>query len=221
MKENLKPVTNSNILVVDDNIGNLRLLTAILKNQKYIIRTAIDGAMALKSVRANPPDLILLDIMMPEPNGHEVCRQLKADEKTEEIPIIFISALTDILEVVKSFTLGGVDYITKPFHEEEVVARVQTHLNVRNLQKRLKEKNDQLQKALDEVKTLRGIIPICASCKKIRDDKGAWKQVEAYVATHSYASFTHSLCEECSEELYGDQEWYKNRGDYNEESDLS
>jgi len=136
-----------NLLVVDDTPDNLRLLSAILTERGYKVRKALNGKTALKTVQTAPPDLILLDINMPEINGYEVCEQLKANEQTHDIPVIFISALDDVLDKVKAFTVGGVDYITKPFQSEEVVARVANHLNLRSLQKALQieqEKSDRL-----------------------------------------------------------------------------
>jgi PleD family two-component response regulator len=105
------------------------------------VRQAISGPLALKAVRKSPPDLILLDILMPDMGGHEVCERLKADESTRDIPIIFISVLEDIQDKVKAFAAGGVDYVTRPFQEEEVLTRVETHLTLRAMQKQLEEKN--------------------------------------------------------------------------------
>jgi two-component system sensor histidine kinase/response regulator len=127
----------ANILIVDDTPTNLRLLTSILSSAGYVVRPARNGQIALASALSAPPNLILLDIMMPEMDGYEVCRRLKADNQTKNIPVIFISALNDIEEKIKSFELGAVDYITKPFHAEEVLARVNTHLTIRHLQDNL------------------------------------------------------------------------------------
>ena len=140
------------ILVVDDTPANLRLLSGILANQEYMVRPVPDGSLALSAAEAEPPDLILLDIMMPDMSGYEVCEQLKADERTRDIPVIFLSAKTEVLDKVKAFEIGGVDYITKPFQAEEVLARVETHLNLRNLQKRLEGKNKALSEALQQLK---------------------------------------------------------------------
>lgn len=107
---------------------------------------ALNGQMALKSAQAIPPDLILLDINMPQMNGYEVCKQLKIHEKTKRIPVIFLSALDDVFDKVAAFKVGGVDYITKPFQDEEVIARVQTHLNIQLLQKTLQEEREKFQK---------------------------------------------------------------------------
>jgi two-component system, sensor histidine kinase and response regulator len=137
-----------NILIVDDTPDNLRLLSGILVEQGYIVRPAANGPRALTAARVEPPDLILLDIKMPDMDGYAVCEQLKADERTREIPVIFISALDDIQDKVKGFALGGVDYIIKPFQAEEVLARVQTHLALHTLQIRLEEQNRQLQQEI-------------------------------------------------------------------------
>ena len=124
-----------NILIVDDTPANLLLLVRMLTQRGYKPRTVLSGKLALEAARAEPPDLILLDIAMPEMNGYEVCEQLKADEALKEIPVIFISALHETLDKVKAFRVGGVDYVTKPFQFEEVFARVQTHLQLRRLER--------------------------------------------------------------------------------------
>jgi len=126
-----KPSTGESILIVDDVSQNLRMLSVILSRAGHTVRTADSGAHALESVQLKPPDLILLDIMMPGMDGYAVCEQLKADEQTREIPILFISALDATEDKLKAFTVGGVDYITKPFQVREVMARVKTHMDLR------------------------------------------------------------------------------------------
>ncbi|MCK5196618.1 MAG: response regulator [Desulfobulbaceae bacterium] len=125
------------VLIVDDNPANLRLLSGILSENGYKVRPAPSGALALQSVRSTLPDMVLLDIKMPGMDGYEVCRQLKADERTSDVPVLFISALAEVADKVKGFAVGGVDYITKPFQHEEVLARVRTHLELRRLQTQL------------------------------------------------------------------------------------
>jgi sigma-B regulation protein RsbU (phosphoserine phosphatase) len=137
-----------NILIVDDTPANLRLLSQMLVEQGYQVRPVPDGQLALAATRAEPPDLILLDIRMPQMNGYEVCERLKADAHTRDIPIIFISALDATQDKVQAFTVGGVDYITKPFHIEEVLARVETHLALRKLQKQLQDANKRFEEEL-------------------------------------------------------------------------
>ncbi|MDY7021370.1 MAG: response regulator [Cyanobacteriota bacterium] len=146
----------ADILIVDDTPNNLRVLSSILQAQGYEIRKAINGQMAIRSVQADPPDLVLLDIKMPDLDGYQVCSQLKAMEKTRDIPVIFLSALDDVFNKVLAFQVGGVDYITKPFQVEEVLVRVQTHLTLRKLTKDLElrviERTTELTNTLNELK---------------------------------------------------------------------
>ncbi|MEG4147395.1 response regulator [Microcoleus sp. Pol12B5] len=137
----------ANLLVVDDTPDNLRLLSTMLSDKGYKVRGVINGEMALKAARSTPPDLILLDITMPQMNGYEVCQHLKADGRTSGIPVIFLSALDRVLDKVKAFAVGGVDYITKPFHLEEVLARVENQLTIQRLQKKMHEQNARLQES--------------------------------------------------------------------------
>src|ERR671933_118341 len=140
--------TKGNILIVDDVPENLRLLSTMLTEQGYKVRPVINGKLALNAAQLLPPELILLDIMMPELNGYEVCQQLKASVATREIPVIFLSALDDVSDKVKAFSVGGVDYITKPFQAEEVLARVKNQLSLRSLQEQLSEQNALLQQEI-------------------------------------------------------------------------
>jgi sigma-B regulation protein RsbU (phosphoserine phosphatase) len=137
----------ANILVVDDTAANLQVLAGMLKDRGYKVRPVPSGKLALLAARRDPPDLILLDINMPEMNGFEVCEHLKADDRLQGIPVIFISALTEQLDKVKAFAIGGVDYITKPFQMEELHARVETHLKLHRLQVELEETNSRLERA--------------------------------------------------------------------------
>ncbi len=148
MNNNQAQPPKANILVVDDTPDNLRLLSTMLTQLGYEVRRVINGQTALKTAQAAPPDLILLDIMMPDMNGYEVCQHLKASEQTRDIPVIFISALDEVIDKVKAFAVGGVDYITKPFSEEEVFARVENNLTIQRLQKQLIEQNTHLQKEI-------------------------------------------------------------------------
>ncbi|MCB0163792.1 MAG: response regulator [Anaerolineae bacterium] len=137
-----KPQT---ILIIDDKQDNLRLLVDILKRRTYLVRPTRNAYQGLMIAQQEKPDLILLDIKMPEMDGYEVCRQLKADEQTNEIPIIFLSALDDVNDKLQAFEVGGVDYVSKPFHEAELLARIETHLTLRHLQQALQVANDTLE----------------------------------------------------------------------------
>ncbi len=141
----------ASILIVDDTPFNLRFLSDVLGRAGYITHTAADGEQALQLAHTLPVDLVLLDIMMPGLSGYEVCSLLKADEKTRDIPVIFLSALNQELDKVQAFTVGGVDYITKPFQVKEVLARIQTHLTLRFLQKDLEARNLFLQQQAAEL----------------------------------------------------------------------
>lgn len=178
----------STILIVDDTPDNISLLNNLLKGE-YRIKVANSGEKALKIAFAETaPDLILLDIMMPGMNGYDVCRKIKADITRKHIPIIFLTAKTESEDIVKGFEVGGSDYVTKPFRPLELLARIKVHV---------------------EMKTLRGLLPICSNCRKIRNDKGVWQKIETYIEQHSLALFSHGMCPECMERLYGNEDWYK------------
>ena len=147
MNDNQPDTPKADILIVDDTPANLHLLSGMLAEQGYRVRPVPDGSLALAAAQAEPPDLILLDIRMPEMDGYQVCEHLQADARTRDIPIIFISALDAIQDKVKAFTVGGVDYVTKPFQFEEVLARVETHLALRRLQRQLQDANKKLEHA--------------------------------------------------------------------------
>jgi two-component system sensor histidine kinase/response regulator len=150
--------TPQEILVIDDTPDNLRLLSAILTRKNYEVRKALNSHQAIASVKADAPDLILLDIKMPEVNGYEICIRLKQDPTTQDIPIIFISALDDALDKVQAFAVGGVDYITKPFQEAEVLARIENQLKIQDLQRQLKAQNQELLRSNQELDQFAHIV---------------------------------------------------------------
>jgi two-component system sensor histidine kinase/response regulator len=129
--------SKGNVMIVDDTLPNLRILSRMLTDHGYLVRGLPSGAMALTAVASEPPDLILLDILMPDMDGYEVCQRLKASEQTRDIPVIFMSALDQTVDKVKAFSVGAVDYVTKPFQVEEVLARVDAHLTLQLLKRRL------------------------------------------------------------------------------------
>jgi DNA-binding response OmpR family regulator len=188
---------NSTILLVDDHPANLKVLHSLFKEQDFAVRIAESGDRALKIMDNFFPDIILLDVMMPGMNGFETCIRIKENQAIPDIPVIFMTALGSVKDKMAGFEAGGVDYITKPFKLAEVLARVNTHVTLRRQKLELEE-------ALDEVKKLSGFLPICSFCKKIRDDKGYWQQIEQYITEHSEAEFSHSMCPECMDEHYGE-----------------
>jgi putative two-component system response regulator len=144
------------LLIVDDNPNNLQVLSAMLQQAGYRVRPALGGAIALRSIAAAVPDLIMLDIRMPDMDGYEVCKRLKADAATRDIPVIFISALNETDDKVAGFRSGAVDYIAKPFQAEEVLARVHTHLQLHRMQRRLEglveERTQELREAFESLR---------------------------------------------------------------------
>lgn len=176
------------ILVVDDNSENLRLLCGILEEYDYQTVMAKSGKDAIKFLEKELADLVLLDIMMPDEDGLEVCRLLKNSINLKNIPIIFVTARAESDDVVRGFGAGAVDYITKPFNPSELLARVKTHI--------------ELKQAREEIKTLRGIIPLCAGCKNIRLPDGSWQILEEYIKQNTEAELSHGLCPDCIRRLY-------------------
>lgn len=142
----------NNILIVDDTPQNLHLLVDLLTKYEYKVRPVPNGKLALSAAEINPPDLILLDVMMPDLNGYEVCKQLKTNPKTKDIPIIFISAGNEAIDKVKAFAIGGADYISKPFQIHEVLMRIKNQLVLKSLQKQLRAKNKQLKQTIIQLK---------------------------------------------------------------------
>lgn len=144
----------SDILIVDDKADNIRLLSSILSSQGYSVRKALNGSMALKAVESLAPDLILLDITMPGMSGYEVCKALKANPQTHDIPVIFLSALDEIFDKVKAFEVGGVDYMTKPFQVEEVIIRINTHVTLHQQRQQLLQQQMCLEAEIQERKLI-------------------------------------------------------------------
>ena len=171
------------ILAVDDTPRDLELLATILRREGYEVALAVDGPEAVDMAAKGMPDLILLDILMPGMDGIEVCKRLKANQATQAIPVIFVTAHAGSDEIITGFEVGAVDYVTKPFRIPELLARVHAHVELRQAQ--------------HEIHTLRGILPTCAHCKKIRDEKGTWHAIETYISQHSEAQFSHGLCPDC------------------------
>ena len=184
----MNPRTTPLILIVDDIPGNLQVVGNILENCHFDIALAQSGVAALEFAAKELPDLILLDIMMPGLDGFETCRSLKAQESTAHIPVIFLTAKSETEDIVKGFSAGAVDYVVKPFQKDELIARVTTHV--------------ELKRAREEIKTLKGFLPVCAGCKSIRNEQDEWMTMEEYLTTHSDAVLSHGLCPGCIERLY-------------------
>ena len=190
------------ILIVDDVEENVEVLYSILEIQNYRIAIALNAEQTYLAVEREIPDLILLDVMLPDGNGFEVAAELLKKYQNNNIPIIFVTARAHLRDRIEGFRVGGVDYISKPYEELEVLARVKTHVELGRIRKEQEQLIVELKETLSEVSSLRGLIPICTNCKNIRDDKGYWIQVEKYMSEHSEAEFTHSICPSCVDKLY-------------------
>lgn len=193
----------SRILIVDDDPTNIQVLENMLSHD-YETCSALNGYDALRQIKHLHPDLILLDVMMPDLNGLDVCRVIKSDETFADIPIIFLTAVDSIAGEIVGLELGGIDYLTKPFNLDLLKLRVRNHIALKGHTDFIKDQRDlltrqkaDLEAALARVKQLEGIIPICSYCKKIRDDKNDWNQLEKYISDHSEAKFSHGICPTC------------------------
>ncbi len=221
----LKELIQMKILVVDDDFTSQKLLKMILEKGGYSkIRLSSSGEEALDLIEEEPPDLILLDIIMPGIEGYEVCKRVRTKESTADIPILMVTGgATEADETIaKSFKAGATDFITKPIRSIELLSRVKASLTIKQkhdhltdeLKRRLQAEKEKeklitdLKHALAQVKRLSGLFPICSYCKQIRDDKGYWNQIEAYIQDHSEAEFSHSICQECAKKHYPDLDIY-------------
>jgi DNA-binding response OmpR family regulator len=176
------------VLIVDDNPINLKLLDGILAPAGYATLMASSSSEAFDLLYKTKPDLILLDVMMPDADGYEVARRVKLSFELKDVPIIFLTAKTGTDDIVAGFEAGGIDYVTKPFNSRELLARIQTHVA--------------LKRAREEIQTLRGILPVCANCKKVREDGGEWVSLEEFILKHTEAELSHGMCPACVTELY-------------------
>ena len=188
------------ILIAEDDPSSKLLLQTTLEMWDYDVISTNDGRDAWEALQApDRPSLAILDWMMPEIDGLEVCRNIRRIEKLPPVYIILLTAKGSKEDIVTGFEAGADDYMVKPFNREELRARVTVGARVVKLQKELTRQVKELEEALSKVKLLQGLIPICSYCKKIRDDKNYWQQVEAYIVKHSEARFSHSVCPECYE----------------------
>jgi len=197
------------ILAVDDEPVNILLIESALEDE-YEIFVALSGHDAISQLKEQKPDMILLDVMMPDISGFDVCKMIKSSAEFADIPIIFLTAMDSREDSRMGLDIGGIDYLTKPVDFDLLKLRVRNHIELKQRNDLVKEQRDllalqkeELELALARVKQLEGIIPICSYCKKIKDDKSSWHQLEQYITDHSDALFSHGVCPECFEKQMG------------------
>ncbi len=189
-------------LVAEDNCTTRLLLESTLAELGYEVVATSDGAAAWQELqRQQTPELILLDWKMPGMDGIEVCRRLRQLPDAQAAHVILVTARRGKEDIVAGLEAGANDYITKPFEPSELRARLQAGARIVELQKHLADRVRELESALAKVKQLQGLLPICAYCKKIRDDQNYWQQVESYITAHSEAQFSHGICPDCHDRV--------------------
>ena len=193
---NSADILNAGILIVDDQEVNVLLLERMLRGAGYLsVSSTMDPNEVCELHRKNRYGLILLDLLMPGMDGFKVMEGLKEIEEGGYLPVLVITAQPD--QKLRALQAGAKDFVGKPFDLAEVLARVHNMLEVRLLY-------DELQKALEQVKLLSGLLPICMWCKKIRDDQGYWNAIEHYLGQHSEAEFSHGICPDCKRKYSGE-----------------
>jgi len=190
------------ILIAEDEKTSRKILEKMLTKAGHDVVAFEDGLKALASTQKEAPDMLITDWMMPDLDGLELCRRVRALNLSSYVYIILLTALTEKERITQGLDAGADDYITKPFDRTELLARVRAGERVIQLEKSLRQKNKELSEALAQVKQLKGLLPICMYCKKIRNDENYWQQVEEYLVEHTEADFSHSICPECMEKNY-------------------
>jgi len=198
------------LLVVDDEPINIEVIAHSVGEECEIL-AATSGRQALEIAAQNTPDLVLLDVSMPEMDGYETFSRLKELESMKNIPVIFVTAFGAEEFELRGLKLGAADYLVKPVRPALVMQRIRNLVELKDSREllaaqvlELRELNRKLQIEMDNVKTLRGLLPICCVCKKIRDDKGYWNQLEAYISENAGVEFSHGYCPECLEKALRD-----------------
>jgi len=190
------------VLIAEDDPISCRLLEATLARWGYGVEVTRDGVEAWEALQAvQAPSLAIIDWMMPGLDGVEVCRRVRAMSRPLPTYLILLTGKGRREDVVMGLEAGADDYVVKPFDREELRARVQVGVRMITLQQHLAERVQALEDALARVKQLQGLLPICAYCKKIRNDRNYWQQVESYIIEHSAAQFTHGICPDCYQNI--------------------
>jgi len=190
------------ILAADDDLTALRLITYSLVTWGYDVVTAVNGEKALEEIRRGGVNIVLIDWTMPEMEGVEIIREVRKNPPADGyLYMIMITARSEIEDIVAGLEAGADDYLKKPYSEDELRSRIRVGERVVNLERSLAARAAELQEALANVKQLKGLLPICMYCKKIRNDRDYWQQMEGYIHEHTDANFTHSVCPDCREKI--------------------
>lgn len=188
------------VLIAEDNIATRRILEAMLTKCGYDVVSTCDGLEAWQRLQSeDPARLVVLDLIMPDMGGLEVCQRIRGSSRLQSTYVILLTVKGRKEDILAGFDAGADDYITKPFDQEELRARIEVGARIAELQEKLARRVEELEDALSEIRRLQGLLPICCYCKKIRDDRNYWKQVEEYITERSEARFTHSICPDCYE----------------------
>ena len=201
-------------MVVDDDPDLLFATARIVKKAGYSVLKASSASDCQALMAKHLPDLMLLDVVLPDMDGRELCRKIKADPTSKDIYIILISCIKKTSdEQSEGLDVGADGYIARPISNRELLARVNAMVRILTAERERDRLILQLKEALSEIKTLSGLLPICSHCKKVRDDKGYWNQLEAYIKNHSEVEFSHGICPECAEKYYAEMDLYGNEQD--------
>ena len=191
------------ILIAEDDFTSRTVLVGVLEKEGHEVIATVNGAEAWQALQQpDAPALAILDWMMPEMNGLEVVRRVRGLPTNRPPHLIMLTTKSDKDDTIAGLEAGANDYLAKPFHVGELRARIEVGRRMVEMQAALADKIEELREAFDQIKTLRGIVPICAGCKQIRDDRGYWNQVEVYVRDHTEAQFSHGFCPDCMTKLY-------------------
>jgi DNA-binding response OmpR family regulator len=191
------------ILIAEDDNTSRMVLASILSGEGYDVTSAEDGGAAWKLLQQpDAPSLAIVDLMMPGLDGFELVRRVRALPNSVPPYLIIVSTKDEAADVIEGLSAGANDYLTKPYDPGELRARIQVGRQLIEARIALNEKVEELELALKEVRTLKGIVPICASCKNVRDDQGYWNRVETYLNEHTEAEFSHAVCPDCMKRLY-------------------
>ena len=191
------------ILIAEDDFTSRIEVTAVLKKQGHVVDATKNGAEAWQTMQQpDAPRLAILDWMMPEMDGTEACRHIRTIETDQPPYLIMMTAKNEKADIIAGLEAGANDYLAKPFDPGELRARVEVGRRFVELQQAMAERVSELEDALNQVKMLQGIIPICCYCHKIRTDRECWELMEKYITEHSEAKFSHGICPECMKELY-------------------